>query len=137
VDYRSDDFVAAVRAATGGAGVDVVLDIVGGDYVARNLDLLRLDGRLVQIGMLDASDATIDLGPILRKRLWITGSMLRPRPVVEKAEIMTSVYHNVWPLLESNRVHVVVDATFPLAHAADAHRRMESSEHVGKLVLVT
>ena len=136
VDYRSEDFVAVVREATGGAGVDVVLDIVGADYVARNIDLLRMDGRLMQIGGLGGADARVPFHPILRKRLWISGSMLRPRPVEEKGQIVAAVFEHVWPLLESGRVKPVIDRTFPLVEAAAAHRRMEASAHVGKIVLV-
>ena len=136
VDYRSEDFVAVVREATGGAGVDVVLDIVGADYVARNIDLLRMDGRLMQIGVLGGAEARVPFHPILRKRLWISGSMLRPRPVEEKGQIVAAVFEHVWPLLESGRVKPVIDRTFPLVEAAAAHRRMEASAHVGKIVLV-
>jgi NADPH:quinone reductase len=136
IDYRTEDFVAVIKAATAGAGVDVVADIVGGDYVARNLELLRLDGRLVQIGMLGGVQAQVKFGPILQKRLWVTGSTLRPRSIAEKGELARAVYEHVWPLLEAGRVKPVIDRTFPLVQAADAHRRMESSEHVGKIVLV-
>lgn len=137
VNYKRDDFVAAVRDATGGAGVDIVLDMVGGDYVGRNLDILRMDGRLVQIGMLGSPTATFGLAPILRKRLWITGSMLRPRSPAEKGAIAAELLARVWPLLESGRVAPVVARTFPLAAAADAHRLMESGAFVGKIVLET
>jgi NADPH2:quinone reductase len=135
VDYTTEDFVAVVREATNGAGVDVILDIVGGEYVARNLDLLGMDGRLIQIGMLGGPNATIALGPILRKRLSLTGSMMRSRTVEEKGRVADSLFEHVWPLLESGRVKPLIDRTFPLADAAGAHRRMEASTHIGKIVL--
>jgi putative PIG3 family NAD(P)H quinone oxidoreductase len=136
VNYRHADFVAAIKDATDGRGVDVVLDMVGGDYVARNLDVLAMDGRLVQIAMLGGATATLNLMPILQRRLTITGSTLRARPVAEKAAIAAAVRRHVWPMIESGRVRPVVHATFPLAAAAEAHRVMESSRHIGKLVLL-
>jgi putative PIG3 family NAD(P)H quinone oxidoreductase len=135
INYHEADFVAAVKAATGGRGVDVVLDIVGGAYVARNLDALAMDGRLVQIGMQGGSKVEISLAPILRRRLTITGSTLRPRSVAEKGAIARALEECVWPLLASRAVIPVVHATFPLRDAASAHRLMESSEHIGKIVL--
>ncbi|MGH7489542.1 MAG: zinc-binding dehydrogenase, partial [bacterium] len=134
-NYRNTDFVAAAREATDGKGVDVVLDIVGGDYFQRNLNVLALDGRLVLIGQLGGHKSQISSTPIFRNRLTITGSTLRPRSSVEKATIAAAVQQHVWPLLESGAVRVPVHATFPLAAAADAHRMMEQSMHVGKLVL--
>lgn len=136
VDYRTEDFVAVARALTGGAGVDVVLDIVGGEYTARNLDALAIDGRLVVIGVIGGATSQINLLPILQKRLVLTGSTLRPRTVAEKGEIAKALLDRVWPLLERGTVKPIVHATFPLARAADAHRLMESSEHVGKIVLI-
>jgi putative PIG3 family NAD(P)H quinone oxidoreductase len=135
INYRTADFVAAVREATGGAGVNVVLDMVGGEYLQRNLDCLSMDGRLVQIGQLGGWKAHINMTPVLVKRLWITGSTLRARSVAEKGAIARAVHQHVWPLLEAGTVRVPVHATFPLAQAAEAHRMMESSAHVGKLVL--
>jgi putative PIG3 family NAD(P)H quinone oxidoreductase len=135
VNYKTHDFVAELRDATGGKGVDIVLDIVGGDYVARNLEVLRMDGRLVQIGMLGHNEATLPIGPIIRKRLWITGSMLRPRPPAEKGAIAAELHARVWPWFESGRIAPVIDRTFPLADAAGAHRLMESGAFVGKIVL--
>jgi putative PIG3 family NAD(P)H quinone oxidoreductase len=135
VDYTTEDFVSVVREATNGAGVDVILDIVGADYVARNLDLLAMDGRLIQIGMLGGPNATIALAPILRKRLTLTGSMMRSRSVEEKGRVADAVFEHVWPLLESGRVKPLIDRTFPLADAAGAHRCMEASSHIGKIVL--
>lgn len=136
INYRTADFVEAVREATGGRGVDVVLDIVGGEYVRRNLSSLALDGRLIQIAMLGGRTAEIALTPILQRRLTMTGSTLRPRSVAEKGAIAASLRQHVWPLVESGAVKPIVYATFPLTGAADAHRVMESGEHIGKLVLV-
>ena len=135
INYRSADFVAAARDATNGKGVDLVLDMVGGDYLQRNVDCLAMDGRLVQIGMLGGLKAQVNMGTVLQRRLWITGSTLRARSVAEKAAIAQAVHQNVWPLLETGKVRVLVHATYPLAQAAEAHRVMESSEHIGKLVL--
>src|SRR5262249_36845967 len=135
VNYREADFVAAIREATGGRGVDVILDMVGGDYVPRNLSSLAVEGRLLQISMLSGSKAAIDLNPILRRRLTITGSTLRPRSVEDKGAIAEAVRQNVWPLFESGAIHVVVHARFALQDAADAHRVMESGSNIGKLVL--
>ena len=135
VNYRNQDFVEVVRRETSGAGVDVILDIMGGDYFVRNLDCLALDGRLVQIGLLGGSQAHVDLGRIMRRRLTVTGSTLRVRTVEEKGELARDLEANVWPLLVSGRVGPVIDRTFPLADAAGAHRRMEKSEHIGKIVL--
>jgi len=136
INYHDVDFVAAIRELTGGRGVDVILDIVGGEYVARNVELLALDGRLVQIAVLGGAKAHINMVPILQRRLTITGSTLRARPVAEKAAIAQAVRDHVWPLLESGAVAPVVFQTFPLREAAAAHRMMESSAHIGKLVLV-
>jgi putative PIG3 family NAD(P)H quinone oxidoreductase len=137
VNYRTEDFVEAVRDLTGGRGVDLVLDIVGGSYVDRNLTALDMDGRLVVIGFLEGKpSATVDLRKILGRRLTITGSALRPRSVQEKGAIADALRREVWPLLEQGIVKPVVYRTFPLAEAAAAHRLMESSEHVGKIVLV-
>jgi NADPH2:quinone reductase len=137
INYRSADFVKEVREATGGRGVNVILDMVGGEYLQRNIDSLAMEGRLVHIGLLGGSRAHIDLTPLLRQRLTITGSTLRGRSVSEKAAIARAVHEHVWPLLGSGDVRVVVHATFPLRDAAEAHRVMESSTHIGKLVLTT
>jgi putative PIG3 family NAD(P)H quinone oxidoreductase len=137
INYRETDFVAAVGEVTGGRGVDVVLDMVGGDYVPRNIDVLTLEGRLVQIAFLAGSTVRINLAPLMQRRLTITGSTLRPRSVAEKGAIASAVRAHVWPLLESGTVKPVIDRTFPLGSAADAHRLLESSEHIGKIVLVT
>jgi putative PIG3 family NAD(P)H quinone oxidoreductase len=136
INYRELDFVTASREATGGAGVDVILDIIGGEYVARNLDALAIDGRLVQIGLQGGSTAEVQLAPLLTKRLTITGSTLRPRSPAQKGAIARALAAEVWPLLESGAVRPVVHRTFPLRAAAEAHRLMESGAHIGKIVLV-
>lgn len=135
IHYREQDFAAEVMTRTEGRGVDVILDIVGGDYLQRNLNCLAADGRLVQIGVQQGPKATINLLPILLKRLTLTGSTLRSRPVAEKARIAEALRTRVWPLLEAGCVRPIVDRTFPLSHAADAHRYLESGRHIGKVVL--
>jgi NADPH2:quinone reductase len=137
IDYREGDFVAAVRALTGGHGVDVILDMVGGDYFARNIEVLAVEGRLVEIATLHGVKAEVNLQTIMGRRLTVTGSTLRPRPVAEKGAIAAELRQRVWPLLESGAVTPIVHATFPLRDAAKAHRVMESSAHIGKLLLVT
>jgi NADPH2:quinone reductase len=136
INYRAIDFVKAIGGATGGRGVDVVLDMVGGEYVQRNLDVLAVDGRLVQIGLQGGAKAEINMAPILQRRLTVTGSTLRPRSVKEKGAIAQAVHEQVWPLFESGAIRVQVHRTFPLSDAAEAHRLMESSAHIGKLVLL-
>jgi len=136
INYREQDFVTEVKALTAERGVDVILDMVGGDYLQRNIDVLGMDGRLVQIAQLGGYRSTISTIPILQRRLTITGSTLRARSVEEKGRIALAVREHVWPLLESGAVRVVIHATFPLAQAAEAHRLMESSQHIGKLVLL-
>jgi putative PIG3 family NAD(P)H quinone oxidoreductase len=135
INYRDEDFVAVVRDLTDGRGVDVVLDIVGGAYLQRNLEVLAVDGRLVHIGQLGGARAEISLTPVLRRRLTITGSTLRPRSVAEKGAIARAVQQHVWPLIESGGVRVPVHATYDLRDAVEAHRVMEASTHVGKLLL--
>jgi putative PIG3 family NAD(P)H quinone oxidoreductase len=135
-NYREVDFVAGVKELTGGKGVDVVLDIVGGEYVQRNLDALALNGRLVQIGVMGGAKAQINMMSILQRRLWVTGSTLRARSVAEKGALARAVHEHVWPLFESGAVKVLVYQTFPLRDAAAAHRVMDASTHIGKLVLV-
>lgn len=135
INYRDEDFAAVTRELTGGAGVDVILDIVGGAYLARNLDALAMHGRLVLIGFMGGAKAEVNLLPILQKHLTVTGSTLRPRTVAEKGAIAHALLQHVWPLVERGAVAPLVHATFPLERAADAHRMMESSEHVGKIVL--
>ena len=137
INYRETDFVAAARDATDGRGVDVVLDIVGGDYLGRNIEILAVEGRLVQIGLQGGSSAQLNMVPLLQKRLTITASTLRARSVPEKGALAAAVKANVWPLLESGAVKPVIHATFPLRSAAEAHRLLESGQHIGKIVLVT
>jgi NADPH:quinone reductase len=138
INYRTTDFVEAVRELTGGRGVDLILDIVGGSYVPRNLAALAMDGRLVQIGFMDGEPtALVDFRRVLGRRLTITGSTLRPRSVEDKGRIATALRHEIWPLLASGVVRPVVHRTFALGDAAAAHALMESSAHVGKIVLVT
>jgi NADPH2:quinone reductase len=135
INYRTEDFVDGVKAATGGRGVDVILDIVGGDYTARNIACLALDGRLVQIGLMGGATATIALSPILLRRLTITGSTLRARTPEEKGAIAAALEREIWPLLAAGRVKPVIDRTFPLAEAAAAHLALESRQTFGKVVL--
>jgi NADPH:quinone reductase len=137
IDYRREDFVAVIKEVTGGAGIDVILDMVGGDYIPRNLACLAVEGRLVQIAFLSGSKQEIDILPLMMKRLTLTGSTLRPRTVAQKGAIAAALRAKVWPLLEAGTVGPVVYATFPLAQAAAAHRLMESSAHIGKIVLET
>jgi len=135
INYREQDFVAAVNEATDGAGVDLVLDMVGGDYLARNVSVLATEGRLVQIAFLQGSRVTFDFLPMMLKRLTITGSTLRPRTVAQKASIAAALRDKVWPLLEAGTVKPVIHATLPLAEAARAHAMMEEGRHIGKIVL--
>jgi len=135
INYRDSDFVDVIRRDTNGAGVDLILDIIGADYFNRNIECLAVDGRLVQIGLLGGSTTTIDLGRVMRRRLTITGSTLRIRTVEEKGALARELETNVWPLLAAQRVAPVVDRTFPLTDASAAHQRMEDGQHIGKLVL--
>jgi NADPH2:quinone reductase len=135
INYRTQDFAAEVKAATGGKGVDVVLDMVGGDYVQREISCLAEDGRLVIIAVLGGWKAELVLTDIMRKRLTVTGSTLRPRPIAFKGEIARRLKEKVWPLIEAGKIKPVIYRTFPLAQAAEAHRLMESSQHIGKIVL--
>ena len=135
INYKTEDFVEVVKTATGGRGVDVILDMVGGDYVPREIACLADDGRLVFIALLGGGKATVPLGQILMRRLTLTGSTLRPRPVAFKAAIAARLREHVWPLLDAGKVKPVIYKTFPLADAAAAHALMESSSHVGKIVL--
>jgi NADPH:quinone reductase len=135
IDYRTTDFVEATLAATEGRGADVILDMVGGDYVARNYAAAAVGGRIVQIAFLNGPKATLDLRPLMVKRLVHTGSTLRPRSPAEKAIIAQALHDRVWPLLASGRCRPVIDSTYPLNEAAAAHSRMESSGHIGKIVL--
>ena len=137
INYRQEDFVEVVSELTKGRGVELILDMVGGSYVERNIKALAVEGRLLQIAFLQPSKISIDLMPIMLKRLIFTGSTLRPRTVVQKGAIANELFDKVWPLLESAQVRPIVHKTFPLALAADAHRLMESSAHIGKIILTT
>jgi NADPH2:quinone reductase len=135
IDYRNEDFVAVIKQDTGGRGVDVILDMVAGEYIPREVECLADDGRIVIIALLGGAKAPVDLSAVLRRRLTITGSTLRPRPVAFKAEIASKLRSIVWPLLEAGRIRPVVYSTFPMERASDAHALMESSTHIGKIVL--
>ena len=135
INYKKEDFVAAVLALTGGRGVDVILDMVGAPYFARNLDLLAVEGRLLQIAVMHGVKAEISLVRLLRQRLTITGSVLRARTVEEKGAIARAVERTVWPLVEAGKIRPIVHATFAFRQAAEAHRLMESGSHVGKILL--
>jgi len=135
INYREDDFVAAVKDATDGTGADVVLDMVGGDYIARDIRALALGGRIMVIANQSGATSDINVGALMGKRGRIWGTTLRARPIDERAKIIADIRANVWPLIETGRVRTIVDSVFPLGNAADAHRRMESSEHIGKILL--
>ena len=135
LNYRTTDWVAALNEATGGRGVDVILDMVGGDYLPRNLDLLAVEGRLVQIAFVRSPKAEVDFSVLMRKRAWITGSTLRSRTPAEKGDIARALRAEVWPLIEAGTVRPVIHRVFPLAQAAEAHRLLESGTHIGKIVL--
>ena len=136
IDYRREDFVAAVREATGGRGVDVLLDMVGAPYFARNLECLAVEGRLVQIGVQQGPKAELNLLAVMQRRLTVTGSTLRPRTVAEKGRIAAALRERVWPKIEEGKVRPVLHARLPLAEAREAHRIMEAGAHIGKLVLL-
>lgn len=136
VNYRTMDFVDAVRTLTGGVGVDIVLDIVGGDYVQKNIDCLAMHGRLVQIGLLGSARAQINLSPIMQKRLTITGSTLRTRTVEEKGAIARELEEQVWPMIAAGKVAPIVHRVLPLRDAAEAHRLLERGDVIGKVVLL-
>jgi NADPH2:quinone reductase len=135
IDYKTEDFVAAAKAETGGKGVDLILDMIGGKYLPRNLAALAIEGRLSLIALLGGREATIDLSLVLRKRLTIVGSVLRARTVAEKGLVAQSLRRAIWPAIEAGRIAPVIDSTFPFAEAEKAHARMESSAHIGKIVL--
>ena len=136
VNYKEEDFVEAAKDFTGGRGVDVILDMVGGDYLPRNIKALAPDGRHVSIAFLGGSKAEINFMPVMLKRLTLTGSTLRPQPVERKGEIAKALEEKVWPLIASGEIKPVIHASFPLAKAAEAHALMESSQHIGKIMLV-
>ena len=135
INYNTEDFVEIVVAETKKKGADVILDMVGGKYFERNIAALAIEGRLAVIALLGGRDAKLDLGLLLRKRLTVVGSVLRARPVGEKGAVADALRRNIWPHLAAGRIKPVIDSTFPLADAAKAHARMESSAHVGKIVL--
>jgi NADPH2:quinone reductase len=135
INYRTQDFVAEVKERTGGKGVDVVLDMVAGDYVGRNVQCLADDGRIVIIALLGGTKGEVDFNHVLRRRLTITGSTLRPRPVEFKAEIKRGLLEHVWPLLDAGKIKPIIHATFPLREAAAAHAMMDGGGHVGKIIL--
>ena len=135
VNYRTQDFLEEIKAATGGKGVNVILDMVGGNYVPKELKCLADDGRLVFIAMLGGSKTELDINEVMRRRLTITGSTLRPRPIEFKGAIARNLREKVWPLIEAGKIKPVIFKTFPLAQASEAHKLMESSQHIGKIVL--
>ena len=135
INYRQEDFVEVIKQATGGRGVDVILDMVGGEYVPRELACLADDGRISLIAFLGGSKTTLDMTDILRRRLTITGSTLRPRPVEFKGAVARELRQKVWPLIESGRIRPVIYRTFGLEQASEAHALMETSKHVGKILL--
>jgi putative PIG3 family NAD(P)H quinone oxidoreductase len=137
IDYRAEDFVAAVAKATGGAGADVILDMVGGSYMARNLDAAAPDGRIVQIAFQEGARTDMNVSKLMMKRLTWTGSTLRPRTNAFKARLASEIEAKLWPLVAAGKLRPVMNSTFPLAEAAAAHARMESGSLIGKIVLVT
>jgi NADPH2:quinone reductase len=136
INYKEEDFVEIIDKATGGEGVDVVLDMVGGDYIPRSIKIMATEGRHVSIAFLRGPKVELNVEPVMRKRLTLTGSTLRPRSVAEKSAIGAELREKVWPLLSAGKVKPVIYRTFPLAEAAQAHALMESSEHIGKIALV-
>jgi putative PIG3 family NAD(P)H quinone oxidoreductase len=135
INYRTEDFVKAAKEATGGKGVELILDMVGGDYIERNYDAAAIDGRIVQIAFLGGPKAHANFAKLMMKRLHHTGSTLRPRSNAEKAAMVAAIEAKVMPLLAQGRIKPLIDSTFPLREAAEAHRRMETSQHIGKIVL--
>ncbi|NGM87329.1 NAD(P)H-quinone oxidoreductase [Parapusillimonas sp. SGNA-6] len=135
INYRTHDFVEEIKKATDGRGVDVILDMVAGDYINRDINCLADDGRIVIIALLGGAKATVDCSALMRRRLTVTGSTLRPRPVAFKGQIAQALKKHVWPLLEAGRIRPIVHATFPLAQACDAHAMMDAGEQIGKIIL--
>jgi NADPH2:quinone reductase len=135
IDYRTEDFVEVIRRETDGRGVDLILDMIGGSYLTRNLEAAAVEGRLVIISLIGGARAEINLLTVMTKRLTLTGSTLRARTVAQKAAVAEAVRRNVWPLLSAGRVRPIIHATFALAEASEAHRLMETSKHIGKIVL--
>ncbi len=136
-NYRSEDFVEGVKSITNNEGIDVILDIVGGSYIQRNLSCLRTEGRLIQIAFLEGHKIEFNFLPVMLKRLTITGSTLRPQSIASKGRIATALEKEVWPLLSSRTICPVIDSTFSLENASSAHKRMESGAHIGKIMLTT
>ncbi len=136
INYRNEDFLAVVKELTEGKGVDVILDMVGGDYVQRNIEAMAVDGRIVQIAWLGGSKVSANFMKLMLKRLTWTGSTLRPRSIEQKADIARALEARVWPLITAGKVKPIIHRTFPLADAAAAHALMESSEHIGKIILI-
>jgi NADPH2:quinone reductase len=135
INYLHQDFVAEVKSVTGGKGADIILDMVGGDYVNRNYDAAAEEARIVQIAVQEGAEATVDMRRLMVKRLTHTGSTLRPRSVAFKASVAETLHQRLWPLLESRRIVPFTGPTYPLARAADAHRQMDAGDHVGRIVL--
>ena len=135
INYKTEDFLTLMQEETNGQGVDVILDMVGGDYIEKNITLLKLNGRLVNIAFLNGPKAEINFMPVMLKRLTLTGSTLRPRTVAEKAQIADALKKEVWPLLESGSIKPQIDTVLPLSEAAKAHTLMEASTHIGKIIL--
>jgi NADPH2:quinone reductase len=135
INYKTEDFVAEVKTFTGGKGAEVILDMVAGDYIERNYDAAAVDGRIVQIAVLSGPKATVNFAKLMVKRLHHTGSTLRPRTNADKAAMVAAIEAKVLPLFRAGKVKPLIDSTFPLEKAADAHRRMETSAHIGKIVL--
>ena len=137
INYRDEDFVAVVKDLTGSKGVDVILDMVGGSYVQRNIDAMNWDGRIVQIAWLESPKVEANFMKLMLKRLTWMGSTLRPRTIAQKGAVARALEAKVWPLIDAGKIRPIVHCTFPLADAAEAHRLMESSAHIGKILLVT
>ena len=135
INYRKEDFVEVVREITGKHGADVILDMVGGDYFARNLDVLAIDGRMVQVAVQKGAKVELFIPTIMSKRLHYTGSTLRPRTLEQKAAVADAVERNLWPLFEKGDIKPLIYTTYPLSEAAEAHALMESSDHIGKIML--
>jgi len=135
INYKENDFEAEIKTLTENRGVDVILDMVGGSYFPKNIKILAEQGRLLQIALMQGYKAEVDFRPLLMKRVTLTGSTLRPRSVKEKAEIARALYKEVWPLMDSGTIRPIIHQIFPLEKAADAHRMMESSNHIGKILL--
>ena len=136
INYKTQDFVAEAKKLTGDKGVDLILDMVGGEYIDKNYEVAAMDGRIVQIAFLGGPKATVNFAKLMMKRLHHTGSTLRPRSAADKAAMVAAIEAKVMPLLREGKVKPLIDGTFPLEKAADAHRRMETSQHIGKIVLL-